>query len=112
MIKTIVKREVLSYLKNPIYYIGGIVVFISVYLSLSPYLNIHHFTDASEIRTLSNHAEISDADIMVGYIPTTTEEQYEMGLDKIKSTMIENFDMSLVEANALILKLKKVKCLF
>jgi ABC-2 type transport system permease protein len=109
MIKTIIKREVLSYLKNPMYYIGAILVFMGVYSSVSPYLQIHYFEKPSEIRTLENHSELADADVSVGYIPTTKEEQYEMGLDGIYMTLVESLNMSPEEANQLILKLRGSK---
>lgn len=109
MIKTIVKREVISYLKNPMYYIGAILVFIGVYSSVSPYLNIHYFNEPSEIRTLDNHTGIADADISDGYIPTTKEEQYEVGLENIYTDLVENVKMPPEEANQLVIKLKDSK---
>lgn len=111
MIKVIIKREIINYLKNPIYYIGAILVLIGVYMSISPYLKIHYFSDESEMRTIdiNNHAEISDADIMDGYIPTTSEEQYKMGLAIISSTLVENFNMSPKASDEVIVKLKENK---
>ena len=107
MIKTIIKREVISYLKNPIFYIGAIIVCIFVYMDVSPYINIHYFTEESEIGTIdrNNQTEISDADIMEGYIPTMKEEQYKMGMDKIYNVLIEGFNMTQKEAEAVILVL-------
>lgn len=109
MIKTIIKREVRSYLKNPMYYIGAILVFIGVYSSVLPYLQIHYFEKPSEIRTLEKHSELADADVSVGYIPTTKEEQYEIGLKGIDADLVEFFQMSPEEANQLVTNLMNSK---
>ena len=37
---SIVKRECRNYLKNPVFYIGAVLVFIGVYMQLKPYLQI------------------------------------------------------------------------
>ncbi len=109
MIKTIIKRELLNYLKNPIYYIGAILVFIGVYTSVSPYLGIHYFTDESEIKTLETYSELADAEIIDGYIPATKEDQFAMGLDNIKKVLIEEFQRSESEVNESIEKIKERK---
>lgn len=109
MIKTIIKREVLSYLRNPMYYIGAIIVFMGVYSSVLPYLQIHYFTEPNEIRKLENFSEIADADVSVGYIPATKEEQYEIGLENISADLVEFFQMSPEETNQLVTNLKDSK---
>lgn len=109
MIKTIIKREVRSYLKNPMYYIGAILVFMGVYSSVLPYLQIHFFEKPSEIRTLEKHSELADADVSVGYIPTTKEEQYEIGLEGIYADLVEFFQMSPEEANQLVTNMMNSK---
>ena len=40
--KAIIKRNLKNYLKNPIFWIGLIVVLISMYQILAPYLSIHY----------------------------------------------------------------------
>ena len=40
--KAIIKRNLKNYLKNPIFWIGLIVVLISMYQTLAPYLSIHY----------------------------------------------------------------------
>jgi ABC-2 type transport system permease protein len=102
MIRTILKRELANYLKNPIFYIGAVFILISVYGSVSPYLKIHYFTKESEIRTLEGATEISDSDIMDGYVPTTKEEQYQMGSNIIYDTMTKNLGMGQKDADAVV----------
>lgn len=40
--KAIIKRQIKSYLKNPLFWVGILVVFIGVYQLLAPYLTIHY----------------------------------------------------------------------
>ena len=40
--KAIIKRQIKSYLKTPIFWVGILVVFIEVYRLLVPYLTIHY----------------------------------------------------------------------
>ena len=40
--KAIIKRNLKNYLKNPIFWTGLIVVLISMYQTLAPYLSIHY----------------------------------------------------------------------
>ncbi|MGF7145160.1 ABC-2 type transport system permease protein [Anaerotaenia torta] len=97
--------ELKRYLRNPIFYIGAIIVVLGVYSSTSPYLGIHYFNDEGEIHTLEEYSEIADSDIMDGYIPATKEEQYKMGMEKIGQVMMEEFDFSQSQKNELINKL-------
>ncbi len=103
--KVIIWMELKRYLRNPIFYIGAILVVLGVYSSTSPYLGLHYFNDESEIHTLEEYSEIADADIMDGYIPAAEEEQYKMGLEKIGEVMVEAFDFSQSQKNELINKL-------
>ena len=45
--KAIIKRNLKNYLKNPIFWIGLIVVLISMYQTLAPYLSIHYVIERS-----------------------------------------------------------------
>lgn len=109
MLRTLIGMELKRYFRNPIYYIGAVVVFISVYGNVSGYLGIHYFTKESEIPTLEQHSELSDGDIMDGYIPTSREEQYALGIAEIGKTMMNKdaFGMSREETEELINRLKE-----
>lgn len=112
MLKTIIEMELKRYFRNPIYYIGAVIVILGVYSSISPYLKIHYFNDESEIHTLEEHSEIADADIMDGYIPAAKEDQYNMGLERIGQIMVDEFGLSQAEANELASRLKKSRMSF
>lgn len=107
--KTIINMELKRYFRNPILYIGAILVALGVYSSVSPYLNIHYFVSESEIHTLEEWSELSDADIMDGYIPTTEEEQYKMGIEKIGQVMLDEFGFNQEEKEELVKQLVKSK---
>lgn len=101
----IIKRELKNYLKNPIFYIGAVIIFIGIYSCLSSYLKLHYFESDEEIKSIKVE-NISDADIMDGYIPTSQTEKVELGLEKIKQTMIDGWEMSEREADAIIQDVK------
>lgn len=103
--KAIIKRELKNYFKNPIYWIGLIIVIIGIYQMLEPYLNLHYFKTEQEIQNIqvSNR---SDADIMEGYLPFTPKEQWILGCEKIKKTMIEEMGLPQQEATGYIDKIE------
>lgn len=104
--------ELKRYLRNPIFYIGAIIVALGVYNCVSPYLKMHYFNSESEIHTLEEYSEIADADIMDGYIPTTKEEQYKMGLEKIGQIMVDELNFSQLQKKELVRKLVKSNMTF
>lgn len=106
MIGIIIKQEIKNYLRNPLYYIGAILVFIEIYAMVSPYLQIHYFASEKEIEKI-DEKEISDADIQNGYILADKEEQKEMTIQKIKDDLITIYEMSEEETNQAILKIRE-----
>lgn len=95
--KAIIRRELRSYLRNPLLWIGVILVFLGMYQNLSPYLQIHYFSSDEEIRSIKN-SSMADAYISEGWIPSPPERQREMWEEKIRETMVE--DMGIEEAQA------------
>ena len=49
--KAIIKRQIKSYLKNPVFWVGILVVFIGVYRLLAPYLTIHYVEKDEKLAT-------------------------------------------------------------
>ena len=62
--KAIIKRNLKNYLKNPIFWIGLIVVLISMYQTLAPYLSIHYVKSDETFRKVKM---ASDGDVMEGF---------------------------------------------
>lgn len=99
--RAIIKREIKNYIKNPIFWIGIIIVIFGVYKTVGPYLNIHYFQSDQEIQNLVIEDE-SDREFIQGYIPSSGERQLEMGLAEIKSSFIKDFALSEKDAEAVI----------
>jgi len=88
--KAIICREFKNYMKNPLYWLG-------IYSCLSEYLDIRTFSGSQEVEQLKD-ARSTDADVINGYIPTTLEEQIDIGLNDIKQIFIDSYDMTEQEA--------------
>ena len=71
--KTIVRCEIRKYLKNPLYWIGLVLVIFGVYQQVSPYLGIHYFTE-QDIEAVAE-IPIVEGEFMQGVIPTTNDQQ-------------------------------------
>lgn len=71
--KTIIKRSILDYLKNPVLWIGLIIIVASMYQCLSSYLQIHYIKQNEQIT--QNDVALEDADVMDGYIPTSDDKE-------------------------------------
>lgn len=86
--KTIIKRSILDYLKNPVLWIGLIIIVASMYQCLSSYLQIHYIKPNEKIT--QNDVALEDADVMDGYIPTSDDkERRREWEDTIKETLMD-----------------------
>lgn len=103
--KAIIKREVKNYLRNPLLWIGLLVITVGIYQQLAPYLSIHYFQPGQEIKVLGPERR-SDADILDGYIPSTGEEQKELGFEEIEKLFVEQFGTSKEEAKEIVEEVK------
>ena len=107
--KAIIKRNLKNYLKNPIFWIGLIVVLISMYQTLAPYLSIHYVKPDETFRKVKM---ASDGDVMEGCIPATPDKErelWEKEIVKILQDTENGFGMSEVEAEAVISEMKQMK---
>ena len=107
--KAIIKRNLKNYLKNPIFWTGLIVVLISMYQTLAPYLSIHYVKPDETFRKVKM---ASDGDVMEGCIPATPDKErelWEKEIVKILQDTENGFGMSEVEAEAVISEMKQMK---
>ena len=74
--KAIIRREILNYLKRPLFWIAIVVVIFGVFQQLNPYLNIHYITSEEELENEYPEA-VREGEIFEGYIPVSTEEHRE-----------------------------------
>lgn len=91
--KAIIRRELKNYFKNPIFWIGLLIVISGVFQMVSPYLNLHYFKSDEEIQNLTV-STISEADIIYGYIPSSFEQQKSFALQEIIAKMQEEATLS------------------
>ena len=107
--KAIIKRNLKNYLKNPIFWIGLIVVLISMYQTLAPYLSIHYVKPDETFRKVKM---ASDGDVMEGCIPATPDKErelWEKEIVKILQDTENGFGMSEAEAEAVISEMKQME---
>jgi len=82
MMKVIIKKELKGFLKNPIYYVGILLIVFGLFQILQPYLKLHYWESDGQVAS-ARLKNIADADIMNGYLPATEEEQIELALPDI-----------------------------
>ena len=98
---SIVKREWKNYLKNPVFYIGAILVFLGVYMQLKPYLQLHYFADEKELAKAEE--QFGNEGVEGGYIPCSQEERYGVALKQIEQDLQSPFfGMSRQEAEEVV----------
>ena len=70
--RSILKREVKNYMKNPLLWLGIAMGVIMVFQDVSPYLNIHYLREGE---TIVNDYPQNDreGDVFDGYVPTEKE---------------------------------------
>lgn len=91
--KTIVKQEIKNYLKNPILWLGIIVILAQLFQILNPYLQLHYFASEQEIQKLTleplEPEEVADVSILDGYLSCTEEERRELALQLTEQYLIQ-----------------------
>lgn len=99
--KALIKRELKNYLKNPIFWVGLVVVVIGVYQMLSPYLKIHYFQSDQEIQDIHMESPL-EGGITEGYIPSSPKQQIELAGEVIRKDLIEELEVSKEDADEMI----------
>lgn len=108
---TIVKQEMKNGLKNPLLWIGFIIVLIGLYQILSPAFTLHYFRsekELEEVQALMKEENMGDADVIYGYIPATEEDQREEGYRNIRQVLVESYEYSEEEAGEILDELRKM----
>ncbi len=98
---SILEREVKNYLKNPLFWIGALIVVLGVFQNVRPYLGIHYLAEGEEI--VNDYPDsFRSAEVYEGYVPSTEEQRMELWREKIRDTLITAFEMDMAEADAVI----------
>lgn len=101
----ILKREIKSYLKRPLFWIGIAIVIYGVFSAISPYLTTHYLASGEKI--VNDYPDtVYLADVHEGYIPATPEKHRELWHENVKQALIDEFKVSDSQAQEVIGKLK------
>ena len=103
--KAIIRREIINYLKRPLFWIAIVVVTLGVFQPLSPYLNIHYITSENELKNECPETT-HDGDVSEGYIRVSTEEHRELWENFMQESLVSDFGMSNDEASSVIQKVR------
>lgn len=105
--KAIIRQEVKNYLKNPILWLGLLLVLFNTFQVLRPYFDIRYFQSSQEIQSRKVKV-ISDADVMEGYVPSSKERQIKDGCKALEKQLVKHFDVSAEEAKAAMEKVQSM----
>ena len=106
--KAIIRREILNYLKRPLFWIAIVVVIFGVFQQLNPYLNIHYITSEEELENEYPEA-VREGEIFEGYIPVSTEEHRELWENTIQESLVSDFGMGDDEASDVIEEMRSME---
>lgn len=106
--KAIIRREILNYLKRPLFWLAIVVVIFGVFQQLKPYLNIHYITSEDELK--NDYPEtVYKGEAFEGYIPVTIEEHRTLWEKIIQESLIADFGMNDEEASGVIQEMSEME---
>ena len=106
--KAIIRREILNYLKRPLFWIALVVVIFGVFQQLKPYLHIHYITSEDELK--NDYPEtVYKGEAFEGYIPVTIEEHRTLWEKIIQESLIADFGMNDEEASGVIQEMSEME---
>ncbi|WDV47078.1 hypothetical protein PV797_05095 [Clostridiaceae bacterium M8S5] len=103
----VIGRAFVNYFKNPLYYIGAILIFMFTYINCNAYLNISYFNQESieEFKSINNGA----VEIYNGYLPATEKEIFDAGLIKLENSLLNELKLDKRKVSTIISKIRKEK---
>ena len=100
----IFKREIKNYLKRPLFWVGILLVIYGVFNTTSPYLMTHYLGQGEKI--VNDYPDtVRLGDVYEGYIPANPEKHREIWSGQIKQALIDELEMSDLEAQSVMSKL-------
>ena len=103
--RAIIRREILNYLKRPLFWIAIAIVIFGVFQQLRPYLSIHYITSENELQN-DNPETVHEGEIFEGYIPADMEEHRELWENAIRKSLFSDFGMSSGQTSGIIQDMK------
>lgn len=104
----IFKREIKNYLKQPLFWVGILLVIYGVFSATGSYLTTHYFKPGEEIVNDQPYTP-REGEVYEGYIPADTEKHRELWLENVKIELTDVFEISDTEAQIVIEKLENMK---
>lgn len=89
----IFKREIKNYLKQPLFWVGILLVIYGVFSATSSYLTTHYFKPGEEIDNDQPYTP-REGEVYEGYIPADTEKHRELWLENVKIELTDVFEIS------------------
>ena len=106
--KAIIRREILNYIKKPLFWIAIAIVTFGVFGQLEPYLNIHYITSEDEVK--NDYPETVHAgEVFEGYIPTGAKEHRKLWEQAIGQSLVSDLGMDSDEAASAIEEMKEME---
>ncbi len=97
----ILKREVKNYIRNPLFWIGILIIAFMIFQNVSPYLDIHYLAEGETI--VNEYPEtFRDGDVCEGYVPTEEGLRRQLWEAQIRKDLISEFEMDDAEVQAVI----------
>lgn len=105
----IIKREIINYLKRPLFWLGIAIVVFGVFQNVSPYLEIHFLKEGETIvNDYPDTAYKGDVEVYEGYVPSSEEYMRKSWEKSIREVLISEFQMDKKEAEAVISKMQEM----
>lgn len=102
--KAIIKQVFKAYVKNPVFWIGMMIITAGIYREVHPYMQIHYIKSEQELSGYED-IPIRDRDILEGVIPSSPEQQRELWEQYMVESLAKDFNMKKTEIQSIIQKM-------
>lgn len=105
----IIKRELKSFMKNPVYWVGLLLVIAGVFGQLKPYLSIRYLKSDGEIHRTDGDllTQLTDGDVGEGIIPAPEEKRRENFEEWLSHSLTEDAGIASEEAAVIMKEVRK-----
>lgn len=107
---SILKREVKTYIRQPLLWIGIAVGVLMIFQNVSPYLKIHYLAEGETIVN-DYPAMVHEGDVYEGYVSTEETLRRRLWEERIEEILISEFKMDNAQVQSMIEETKKMDML-
>lgn len=104
---SIIKREVKSFTKKPLFWIGVIFVAFGVFQTVSPYLGTRFLAEGETI-TNDGPDAVYEGEVYEGYVPSTEEQRRKAWEETVRETLTAQFQVNKAEVEAALNEMKVI----